>query len=233
MRKFSCIAVDDDPVAIKIVSTLIEQSDILELKGTFLDPVEATNAIFELNPEIIFLDVEMPAMSGLELIKSLKNPPEIILITSKKDYAIEAFDLSVTDYVVKPIDTSRFLQAVSKAKENLEKRDASANVDGHDHIFVKVDSLLMNIGYDDIYYLEAYGDYVKIHTATKMHLVLTRLKNIEEKLPEREFARIHRSYIVRIEKIENIDNTNLQIKEKILPISISQKKSLLEKINLL
>lgn len=233
MKKISCIAVDDDPVAIKIVTALIEQSDILELKGTFLDPVEATNAIFEINPEIIFLDVEMPSMTGIELIKSLKNPPEIILITSKKDYAIEAFDLSVTDYVVKPIDTSRFIQAVNKAKVNIEKRNGDSNAEGHDHIFVKVDSLLMNIGYNDIYYLEAYGDYVKIHTENKMHLVLTRLKTIEEKLPEKEFARIHRSYIVRIEKIENIDNTNLQVKEKILPISISQKKTLLDKINLL
>ena len=239
-NKIAAIAVDDDLVALKIISSLIEQVEYVDLLGMYQDPFEAVNAIFESKPDVIFLDVEMPGMTGLELIESLKNPPEIILITSKKDYAIEAFNLKVTDYLLKPIDSfARFMKAINRAQENIEKKlfDKESGVTydetKHDSIFVKVDSLLLNVSFDEIYYLEAYGDYVKIHTADKMFLVLTRLKSVEDKLPTKDFVRIHRSYIVRIDKIENIDHTNLQINGKILPISLSQKKQLMDKINIL
>jgi len=228
----NCVVIDDDQVSVEVVSELIKRTDYLKLVDTFNNPISASAALSSGNIDLIFLDVEMPEMSGLDLIKTLEHKPQIILISSKENYALDAFALQVTDYLLKPLtDYPRFLKAVMKAKEVIDR--AGAERSNKEGIFLKVDSLLINFNLADINYIEAYGDYVKVHTESKVYTIYATLKGVESKLPVSEFIRIHRSYIVRIDKIQNIDNNNLQIFDKIIPISNTYKPVLMERINTL
>lgn len=226
-----CIAVDDDKMSLKILEGLIENTRSLQLVGTYSDPVEASNVLQSEQVDLLFLDVEMPAMSGLDLIGTLEKTPQIIIVSSKEKYALDSYDYNVTDFLLKPVENyARFLKAVQKAIKN---DGSTKGPNEEDHIFIKVDSLLLNFNYQDIYWVEAYGDYVKIHTDQKVYTVYCTLKMMEEKLPHTEFIRVHRSYIVRIDKIKNIDQNNLQIRDKIIPISNSYRGSFFKRINTL
>lgn len=230
--KLSCIVVDDEPVALKIVTSLVEKTDFLNLVGSYQNSVEGANAIGQLQPDILFLDIQMPEVSGFDIIKSLDKRPEIILITSKKEYAIDAFNFKITDYLLKPVKNySRFLQAAQRAKENIESINNENPKD--ESIFLRIDSLLKKVEFKDILFVEAFGDYIKVHTKEKVHMVYSKLKAIEKELSANEFIRVHRSYIVRIDKIDNIDTSNLQIDEKIVPISTRHKAALLDSIKTL
>lgn len=235
MRKITCIAVDDDTMTLKIVESLVNRTDFLRLLGTFESSVEAANALQKQPVDLIFLDVEMPDMTGLEMIRTLEPKPEIILISTKQDYALEAFEYEVADYLLKPIaNYGRFLQAAQRARMRVEKKLAlTPDTSPSDHIYLKVDSLLVKFALQDILWVEAFGDYVKVKTPDKVHMVYATLKSMEEALPDGEFIRIHRSYIVRTDRIDNIDNTNLQITDKILPIGNSHKRNLMERIKVL
>ncbi|WP_258098566.1 LytR/AlgR family response regulator transcription factor [Marinoscillum pacificum] len=236
MEKYTCIAIDDDVVALKIISSLVNKAEQLELKGTYSDAVAGAGAIMSLQPDIVFLDVQMPDLSGLEILKNLTSKPEIILVTSQEKFALEAFEFDVTDYLLKPIENfARFLKAVNKATANLSSRSKpSSNASsGSTNIFIKSDSLLVKLDVSSITYIEAYGDYVKIHTDEKTHLVYSKFKTVEDKLPEDGFVRVHRSYIVSIDRIKNIDQSNLQIGDKIIPISNSYRPKLLDRIKML
>jgi DNA-binding LytR/AlgR family response regulator len=228
-----CIVVDDDILTLKIVKSLIEKTSFLRLKGFFDDAIQAADFLRQEKVDLIFLDVEMPDMTGLELLEALETQPQIVLISSKEKYAIKAFQYEVTDYLLKPIENySRFLKAAQRAKANIEKNTAPASQKNPD-IYLKIDSLLVRFNLQGILWIEAYGDYVKVKTAPQVYVVYATLRSVEEALPASEFIRIHRSYIVRIDKIVNIDATNLQIEKKILPIGSSYRKKLLEKINTL
>ncbi|MEP0367225.1 MAG: LytTR family DNA-binding domain-containing protein [Cyclobacteriaceae bacterium] len=230
MSKYRCIAIDDDLVALKIMLSLVKRIDFLEMVATFDDSVKGASAIVELSPDIVFLDVQMPDMSGIDILKNLEKQPQIIMITSQSDFALDAFDFNVTDYLVKPIsDFGRFLKAVNRAVDNLKRSTGAED----DHFYVKSDSILVKLDLNSIQYLEAYGDYVKVHTPEKVHVVYTKLKDAEAKLPANEFIRVHRSFIVRLSAIKNIDQGNLQIADKIIPISASNRKTLLERISTL
>jgi DNA-binding LytR/AlgR family response regulator len=230
--KLNCIVVDDDVMSLKIVESLIKKTKFLHMKGLYESPVKASEALQNLTIDLIFLDVEMPDMNGLELISTLENPPQTILISQNRNYALDAFQYDVTDYLLKPISYDRFLKASRKALANLQKQQLQENDEVH-NIFVKVDSLLVNFDVSDIYWLEAFGDYVKIRTSQEVHTVYTTMKALLEKLPHQEFVRIHRSYIVRIDKIKNIGTTNLQVLNRIFPIGNSYKKELMERIVML
>lgn len=237
-RKLTCIAIDDEFIALKIVTSLVEQTPILDLIGSYQNSSEGINAIIELQPDIVFLDVQMPDISGLDILKSLNKKPEVILITSQEKYAVEAFKLDVTDYLVKPIEGyPRFMKAVTKAMDNIahsEKKEASKEEVGkEDSIFMKVDFLLTKVKYQDIQFVEAYGDYIKVHTNTKTHIVYCKLSSIVEKLPKNLFLKVHRSYLIQIESVDNIDQNSLQIGDKVVPVSATFKPKLLEKIKLL
>jgi len=232
-KNLNCIIVDDDGMSLKILQTLVERTEFLDLKGAFSSSVEAAHAIRRMKIDLIFLDIEMPDMTGLEFIKALDQKPQIIIVSSKDKYARDAFDYDVVDYLLKPIDNyPRFLKAVFKAKDNIDT-NTQLGKGGNDNIFIKVDSLYVNFSLSDILWVEAYGDYVKIHTNQKTHTVYSTLKSIEGKLPSEDFVRIHRSYIVRMDKIKNIDLSNLQIEDHILPISNSYKPELMERIRTL
>lgn len=233
-KVYSCILVDDDRMSLKILQSLVSKTPFLQMVGAYENPVDAFKALSESQVDILFLDVEMPEMSGLELLDTLADLPQIILTTSKQTYAVDAFEYEVTDFLLKPITNySRFLKAVRKAKAILENTDDKPNNNETNHIFIKVDSLLVKFYLNDILYIEAFGDYVKIHTEEKTSIVHAKLRTVEEKLPNSDFVRIHRSYIVRLDKINNIDPSNLEIGKKVIPISNSYRANFLAKINTL
>ena len=231
----NCLIVDDEPSAANVLTTYIDTTPFLSLAGKAKDPLEAMELLRQTEVDLIFLDIEMPDMTGLELIKTLNPKPAIILISTKQEYALEAFEYEVVDYLLKPIaNYGRFLQAAQRARMSIERKaSASSPTDKTDYIYLKVDSLLVKFRLEDILWVEAFGDYVKVKTPDKVHMVYATLKSIEDALPSDEFVRIHRSYIVRMDRIDNIDNTNLQITDKILPIGNSHKKNLMERIKVL
>lgn len=231
-NSYSCILVDDDQMSLKILQSLVEMTPFLHLAGVYQNPLDAFKPLTETKIDILFLDVEMPEMTGLELLDTLSNPPKIILTTSKENYALQAFDYEVADFLLKPIiNYARFLKAVRKAKANLEPLEPKIIKNSNNHLFIKVNSLLVNFNLDHIIYIEAFGDYIKIHTDEKTFVAHTKLKTVEETLPAHAFARIHRSFIVRLDRIKNIDLSNLEVGKKILSISNSYRANLLAKIN--
>ena len=232
MEKLRCIVIDDDPMALRLMEEHIKNTDFLVLVSLYDSSIEAANQLSGKGVDLIFLDIEMPGMSGLELIEVLDGNPQIIIVSSKKDYVQEAFDYEVTDYLLKPVvNYQRFLKAAGRARKKLQNLDEIGY--SNKSIFIKEGTLLLNIFLNEIQWLEAYGDFVKIYTTKKMHTVLSTLKSMEDKLPSSEFVRIHRSFIVRIDKIENIDQTNLQVANRIIPISNSYRKSLMQRIKTL
>lgn len=230
-----CMIVDDDRMSVRILQALVEKTDFLKLAGAYDNALEAARALVEQEVDILFLDVEMPDMTGLELIETLERKPQIIITTSKEKYAVKAYDNDAADFLLKPIDNyARFLKAVRKAMGNMRKpAAAAAGKEAANTVFIKVDSLLVNFDLKEVNHIEAYGDYVKIHTDKKTFVVHIKLRTMEDTLPERDFVRVHRSFIVRIDKIKNIDTSNLLVGNKIIPISNSYRPVLFEKIQTL
>jgi DNA-binding LytR/AlgR family response regulator len=231
----NCIVVDDNQLATTVIEHLISQVDFLNLKKTFSSSIEAFNYLKQESVDLVFLDVEMPGMTGIELIKNLEKRPIIILITAKKDYAVEAFELNVADYIVKPVSLSRFMVAVSKAKELYEstsqKVDTSAK--NIDYIFVRSNSVLSKVKINDIIYVQASGDYVNIYTKQKRYTVHITLKGIEGKLPSDKFYRLHRSYLVALDQVDAVEEDTAYLEKHPVPIGEQFKKDLLKRLNLI
>lgn len=213
---------------------LVNQVKNLELVNECATAMEAYNTISKEPVDLLLLDIEMPEMSGLELIKNLGNKkPLIIFTTAKKDYAVEAFELNVVDYLIKPVAPSRFLQAIDRANEALESDKAEVKVGEQEFVFVKDNGILKRINVDDILYLEAMGDYVKVHTPQKFHVLHATLKSIEEKLPASKFLRVHRSYIVSLNKIDYIQEGMIAIGKASVPVADTYRAALNKRLNLL
>jgi DNA-binding LytR/AlgR family response regulator len=232
MTKLRCAIVEDDDIALILMASMADKTGVLDVKGKFNSPIKAASWLSENEIDLLFLDVEMPGMTGLEMLRSLAIKPEVIVVSANPNYAIEAYDLSVTDYLLKPVkDYSRFLMAVNKVLAKQKSKSQKSQTD--DNLFVKVDSLLHKIDMSTIQWVEASGDYVKIQTEEKTYVVYSTLKNVEEKLDPSKFVRVHRSYVINISKITNIDLSNLEIGKKIIPISGTYKDDLLGKIKVL
>lgn len=229
-----CLIVDDNKMARLALRQLVTQVQNLDLIAECSNAMEAYNYLNAVPVDLLFLDIEMPDMSGIELIKQLGNKkPLIIFTTAKKDYALEAFELSVVDYLVKPIAQSRFLQAVEKATEAVESNKQEIKVEDQGFVFVKDNGVLKRISIDDIMFLEAMGDYVKVHTSQKFHVIHATLKSIEEKLPNTKFVRVHRSYIVAVNKIDFIQEGTISIGKTSIPVADTHKSNLNKRLNLL
>ncbi len=226
----NCLIVDDEDISRKILERFVEQTDSLRLVGSCSNAIEVVKILKEEEIDLLFLDIEMPEMTGMELIETVKESPQIIFVTAKEDYAVEAFEHNVTDYLLKPITYARFLKSVDKAIEIYNKLGESGSPG---YIFVKVDSRLMKLNLSDINFVEAQGDYIQLHTQRGKHLIYSTMKHIETKLPKKEFARVHRSYIVRIDRIADITENNLMIDKQIIPIGEKYKSDLLKKLNIL
>ncbi|HEX2608903.1 MAG TPA: LytTR family DNA-binding domain-containing protein [Flavisolibacter sp.] len=229
-----CLIVDDNKMARMALKQLVGQIASLDLVAECSDAMEAHEQLGNTAVDLLLLDIEMPGMTGLELIKKMGNVrPLIIFTTAKKDYAVEAFELNVVDYLVKPITLQRLKQAVDKAAEALESNKEEVKVEEQGFVFVKDNGVLKRISIEDILFLEAMGDYVKVHTAQKFHVVHATLKSIEEKLPASKFIRVHRSYIVAINKIDFIQEGTISIGKTSIPVADTHKSNLNKRLNLL
>lgn len=233
----NCIIVDDDELSRTVISHLISQVSYLTLTQECSNPVDAFSYLRKEDVDLVFLDVEMPGMTGIELIKNLEKRPIVILITAKKDYAVEAYELNVADYIVKPVVLSRFMAAVEKAKELFDSSDQKLHVNGNgkakDYIFVRSNSVLTKIKIKDINYIQALGDYVNIFTREKRHTVHITLRGIEEKLPRDKFYRLHRSYLVALDQVDTVEEGTAYVEKHPLPIGEQYKKPFLKKLNLI
>ncbi len=225
------IIVDDDKISRELIQDYVTDTEGIELLGTFPSAIEANNFLSNNHVDLIFLDVEMPKMTGMELLKSLDEKPLIVLITAKEKYAIEAFEHEVLDYLVKPVEYTRFIKAFQKAKNRLKPSQLDRIT--KESIFIKVDSELINLPFRDILWIEALGDYINIITSHAKLVVLSTMKNIEEKLPTTQFVRVHRSYFVRLDRIKKISEDIILVENKLIPVSKSYKKELLQRLNLL
>ncbi len=229
--EYKCIIVDDDEMSRNLIRHFVMKTNFLSLVEEFDNAVEAANFLKSDHVDILFLDVKMPEMTGMEFIQTLENDYQIILITSESDYAVEAFEKSVTDFLVKPAEYPRFLKAAQKAKNNIEKQ-SKLNEDLTE-LYVRSDSKLVRIPLENILYVEALADYVIIHTPEKKHIVHFTMKGIENRLPGKSFIRTHRSYIVNTNKIETLEDNSILINKKFIPIGASYKENLMERLNLL
>jgi two-component system LytT family response regulator len=220
-----CIAVDDEPLALELLEDNISKVPYLQLVAKCSDAMEAMKILQKETVDLIFLDIQMPGLTGLQFIQTMANKPMIILITAYEKYALQGFNLDVTDYLVKPVSLDRFVKACNKALElhQLKNRPVTNSVPLvalPDYFFVNVDYSLLKISFSDIVWIEGLKDYVKIHLKSTSKSVITRIsmKSIEEQLPSLKFLRIHKSYIVSVEQITAVRKNSIFIKEMELPV---------------
>jgi two-component system response regulator LytT len=236
----NCIIIDDEKVARAIVKTLCSRIDSLSVLEEFSNALGAIKYLNENTVDLIFLDIHMPDFNGLDFIKSLKKPPKIILITSDSKFAMEAFEYDfMVDYLLKPLEFNSFNKAIEKAyiKEfELGSKSAIvksiANVTEND-FYINIDRRLIKIDLPSIYLIEAKGDYIKIKTENKDYLVHSTMKKIEEKLPRSLFLKIHRSFIINIKKIIDIEDNSVLIQKDVIPVSRSKRPELMKRLDLL
>lgn len=216
----TCIAIDDEPLALELVRKYIGKIYFLDLKGVFTDPFEARQVLETTKIDILFLDIQMPDINGIEFSRSLADKNiAVIFTTAFSEYAVEGFNVDAIDYLLKPIEYDRFLKSVYKAKEYVEYLNHQELHDGY--LFVKSDYQMVKIILKDILYIEGLDDYIKIYLPNKSVLTLMTLKTIMQKLPANEFIRVHRSYIVPISKIDHISRSKIKIIEREIPIGVS------------
>lgn len=226
----NCIIVDDDEISRKTLEHLVRQTPDLVLTKICTNAVEAFSFMQSNQVDLVLLDIMMPGMTGMELVKSLGSKrPEIILITSEKQFASDAFDYDVADFITKPVSSERFYKALGKVMKHPTQIPAS----DENSIFIKAESRYIKINLKDIFYVEALADYMMIYTDTQRYVVHSTMKNIEEKLPAADFLRVHNSYVVRMDKISAIEDNSLVINSKVLPISRNRKKELMDRLKLL
>lgn len=233
------IIVDDEPLAQDVLETYIEKMPELNLVKKCNNALEANEALKSNDIDLMFLDIQMPQLTGIDFLKTIANPPLVIFTTAYPNYAIEGFELNALDYLLKPISLERFMKAVNKAMDQIElqSKDSGGTTakDGPDYIFVKADKKLVKINYDDILYIEGLKDYVIIRMEKGRVITLQTMKSLEDKLPAAHFKRIHRSYIVGIDKINAIVGNMVEILEKNqpkhLPIGKNYREELLQIVN--
>lgn len=218
-----CIAVDDEPLALALLQDNISKVPNLHLVAACGDAFEATKALQEHPVDLIFIDIQMPGLTGLQFIKSLAHKPMVILITAYKQYALDSYDLDVVDYLLKPVAIDRFLKACNKATELHQlkiKNKEIAHTAPADHFFLNVDYSLLKVFFNDIQYIESLRDYIKVHLKSTTKPVVARmtLRTLEEQLPATKFVRIHKSYLVSLESITAIRKNSVFIKDIELPV---------------
>jgi len=236
-----CIIIDDEATARAIISHLCSQVEKLEVLEEFPNAIQAIKFLNKNEVDLIFLDIHMPDFTGFDFIETLKNPPSIILTTSDKNFAIEAFEYDcIIDYLVKPVTLPRFQKAIQKAEsfKKMEKEQSttvSAKEDqtNDKELYINIDRRLIKIDFEKIYLVEAKGDYILIKTEDKNYTVHSTLKKIEEKLPDHLFLKVHRSYIINIKKIIDIEDNSVLIAREVIPISRSNRPELMKRLNLL
>ena len=232
----NCVIIDDDKLSRKLIESFIEKTEFLKHVASFSNAVEAINSDkIKESIDLIFLDVEMPEMTGVEFLQSLQSKPQIIFISSQEKYALQAFEYDVTDYLLKPITYSRFYKAVNKANSRVRRKEDF--IEERNEIFIKNNSSLIRLKYDDIIWIEALENYVVVNTYHDKYTIHFTMKAISEKMPSTKFVRVHRSYIVNLNKIEMLEDNSVVVDtetgQKNIPIGKSYKDNLMRDINLM
>ncbi|MCA0396440.1 MAG: LytTR family DNA-binding domain-containing protein [Bacteroidetes bacterium] len=231
----TCLIVDDNKVARTTIKQLASQVKDLSVAGDCATALDAYNFLQEKPVDILLLDIEMPGMSGIELTRQLSHQaPIIIFTTSKKEYAVEAFELAVADYIVKPVTPARFLQAIDRARTILDNTKAASPFTRQDNfLFIRDSNIIRRLLLDDLLFAEAMGDFVKLHTASKTYVVHTTLKAVEERLPADRFLRTHRSFIAAIGKVDSVQDGDLIIQGKPVPVADAYRAAVNKRLNVL
>jgi DNA-binding LytR/AlgR family response regulator len=228
MKKLSCIIVDDEPVARKILQEFVEQVPFMDLRGKFESAMQAEAFLQDNATDIIFLDIEMPKVSGLQLLQKMDIESLVILTTAYPKYALEGYDLDIIDYLLKPFLFSRFLKAVQKAKDYYQLKNMASGAQQSSYIFIKSDKRIEKIELSDILYAESIGNYVSICTENKKIIAYLTMKSLESQLPFDEFIKIHQSYLVNCSKIIAIEGNEIKIENKTLPISRGYRETVMK-----
>jgi DNA-binding LytR/AlgR family response regulator len=228
------LIVDDNKIARAILQQLASQVKDITVIGECESATDAYNFLQEQPVDLLLLDIEMPGMTGLELTKTLGNKrPVIIFTTSKKEYAAEAFELNVADYIVKPVTPARFLQAIDKARELVESDSTDVEQSDDEFVFIRDSNVVRRLKMDDILFAEAMGDYVKLYVPGKFYAIHTTLKSVSERLPASRFIRTHRSYIVAVSKIDTVQDGALIINDIPVPVADTYRSALNKRMNIL
>lgn len=225
-----CLIIDDEPLAQRVIERYIADIPYLEVAGNCSNAIEALELLHARGIDLIFLDINMPRLSGMDFLKALKNPPMVIITTAYAEYAIEGYELDVVDYLMKPFGFDRFYKAVSKAEDLLRSR-ASRPADLREgesrreesYLFIKSSKKTYKVDLNEILYIEALGDYVKIFTTERMIVSYQSLKNIEAMLPPQSFPRIHKSFIIALSRIDLIEGNQVKIRDRLIPIGTNFK----------
>ncbi len=227
--KMRCLIVDDEPLAQRVIEKYAENLPSLGIIGKCNTALEAFEFLHTREIDLIFLDINMPKLTGIDFLKTLKNPPMVIITTAYAEYAIQGYELDVVDYLMKPFAFERFLKAVQKAEELLRARDAAQGSateqekPDENFLFIKSSKKTYKVNLSQILYIEALGDYVKIFTTDKMIVSYQSLKNIEALLPPRQFPRIHKSFIIALSRIDMIEGNQVKIRDRTIPVGTNYK----------
>ncbi len=218
--KIKCIIIDDEPLGAEVIETHLKEFPNMELKEIFTNPMEALSIIQSGDIDVVFIDINMPKMNGLDFIKSIEQSPYFIITTAYREYAVESFDLDVLDYLVKPIPFTRFLKSINKLSQKFitDKSDEVDQTTEKSFIFLKVDKKLIKIKFEDIFFIESLKDYIKVFTKAGDYLAHKSLSGITEELPKTQFLRLHRSFTVALDKIQALEGNSVLVTDKRIPI---------------
>ncbi len=228
MNKYTCIIIEDEPLALDKTKDFVNKVPFLELTATFDNALNGLAYLNSNKVDVLFLDINMDELSGIELLESSNITSQVIITTAYQEYALKGYELHITDYLLKPFTFNRFLQAVNKAQENLNQRITEKQLD---FIFVKTENRLEKIMINDILYIEGMRDYLRIHTSTKKIMTLQGFNELEQLIPAHLVCRVHKSYMVAINKIESIERSRIKIADQIIPVSETYKEAFLQLIN--
>ncbi|MEO0898778.1 MAG: LytTR family DNA-binding domain-containing protein [Bacteroidota bacterium] len=234
-----CLIVDDEPLALDVLEAYIERLDDLELVGRLDNAVEAFNVLNKEDIDLLFLDIQMPKLTGIDLLKNISNPPKVIFTTAYRDYALEGYELNVVDYLLKPISFDRFLRAVNKVLQDQQKDEAAPRTGevaegggkSDSFIYLKSDKKMVKVMLDDILYIESLKDYIRVFTAEKSVTAYQRISYMEEKLPAGKFIRVHRSFIINLKKVEAYTTPAVEVAGKEIPIGRNYRQDVLKALN--
>ncbi|WP_339789197.1 response regulator [uncultured Imperialibacter sp.] len=226
--KIKCIITDDEPFAVKGIKSYVEKVDYLELIGTCENALKLDAMLKLETPDLLFLDIEMPHITGLDYLASLKNPPLVIITSAYEKYALKGYELSVIDYLLKPISLDRFLKAVQKAFDYLQAN--TQNEIKADYFFIKTGQKIERISLAELVYVESMQNYVKVQTLTETHIAHLTLKKVIELLPSNQFVQTHKSYVLNIDKVKSIEGNEIATEKGTVPISKLWREAVLEKI---
>lgn len=238
--KICCVAIDDEPLALDIIKDYCKNVPFLELCASFTNAVESIDYLKQEKVDLLFLDIQMEQLTGIQLLSILKSKPYVIFTTAYDQYALKGYELDVVDYLLKPISFDRFLKAVEKVYDRINVKPEAQPLQNHeqttsknnatDYLFVKTEFHFEKVNFTDILYIEGMGDYLMIHTPSKKIMTLQNFKKAEESLPPEDFCRVHKSYLVALNKIEKIERNRIKIGNMLIPVSDTYKKIFFELI---